>query len=194
MWVVEGVLRTSEGPQGDLDTGSLSLLFRFLSILVLSSFISHDGNRSCGDFFFFFLLAVRPENPVSPFYMCRVFFKIVMPSLSCWGEVFHLSLLACCACSYPGWGDISDKNQHFLGWATNCYFGEWPRWDGSAGEGWMPVMGSSCCAVGEGGLWQWSTLIVSIGTMHWAAGLPWPTSFVKSLLWLQGGFPLGRGS
>lgn len=70
-----------------------------------------------------------PEKPVSPFCMCRVFFKIAMPSLSSWGEVFHLSLPVRRACLYPGWGDISDKNQHFA-WLGHklCYFGGEMGW------------------------------------------------------------------
>lgn len=57
--MVEGVLRTSEGLQGDLDTGGLFLLFRFLSTLVLFSFIFHSGNISCGDFFFLFPASLK---------------------------------------------------------------------------------------------------------------------------------------
>lgn len=74
----EGVLKTSEGPQGDLDSGSL---FRFCldAFLLWHCVVSHSGDTSCGDLVFLFLLVLMPEKSVV---VCKVFFIAVITSLS----------------------------------------------------------------------------------------------------------------
>lgn len=180
-------------PRGPGHWQSLSLLFRFISTLVLSSFTFHSSNIHCGEFFSFSCSFSAWKANFS-FSTCRVFCMIAIASLGCWGEVFHLSLLACLAGLSPGWG-TSLKNQHLSGWVTNCFIlvngqdemGQWGgvgAWDGRF-----------CCVVGEGGLWHWFALApcTELLARHgWQASLSPCSDYGGAFLWAEEVAPFWR--
>lgn len=140
-----------------------------------------------GNFFLFFCSLSAWKANFS-FSTCRVFCIIVIASLGCWGGVFHLSLLACLASLSPGWG-TSLKNQHLSGWVTNCFIlvngqDEMGQWERGRCLRWAVLL------CGRGGSVM---VLICLGTLHWAAGSPWLTGFIKSLLSLWWDFPLGPG-
>lgn len=116
-----------------------------------------------------------PEKPVSPF-----------PCSACCsnrGAISELlrwsvsSLLACLACLNPGWGTISDKNQHLLAWATNCVI----LVDGQDEMGRCPWWAVPA-------VWSGRVLVIINADSkhwHWPASLSLCSDYGGSFLWAE---------